>query len=163
MAAKSRTVLVTGGAGFIGSHLVDALIERGLRVRILDNISTGTRSNLNPGAELIEADLRNLDSIRPAFHDTDTATYTAEDFRFTTKGNTLYAIELGKPSGRETVIRSLSSNAEGTPKVDSVTLLGVDGMLTFHQQPDGLHIELPTVIRDKYAYAFRILPVSAAQ
>jgi alpha-L-fucosidase len=98
-----------------------------------------------------------------SFHDTDTTAYTAEDFRFTTKGNTLYAIELGKPSGRETVIRSFSSNADGTPKVDSVTLLGVDGMLTFHQLPDGLHIELPTEIRGKYAYAFRILPVSAAQ
>ena len=98
-----------------------------------------------------------------SFHDTDTAAYTAEDFRFTTKGNTLYAIELGKPSGKETVIRSFSSDAEGAPKVDSVTLLGVDGMLTFHQQPDGLHIELPTEIRGKYAYAFRILPVPAAQ
>jgi alpha-L-fucosidase len=98
-----------------------------------------------------------------SFHDTDTATYTAEDFRFTSKGNTLYAIELGKPSGRETVIRSFSNDADGAPKIASVSLLGVDGTLTFHQQPDGLHIELPGEIRGKYAYAFRILPVSAAQ
>ena len=98
-----------------------------------------------------------------SFHDTDTAVYTAQDFRFTTKGNTLYAIELGKPSGKETVIHSFSSDAERTPKVDSVSLLGVDGTLTFHQQPDGLHIELPPEIRGKYAYAFRILPVSVAQ
>src|SRR5260370_31764219 len=77
MAAKSGTVLVTGGAGFIGSHLVDALIRNGLRVRILDNLSTGTRRNLNPDAELIEADLRDLDSIRPAFRDIDTVFHAA--------------------------------------------------------------------------------------
>jgi alpha-L-fucosidase len=98
-----------------------------------------------------------------SFHDTDTAAYTAQDFRFTTKGNTLYAIELGKPSGKETVIRSFSSGAEGTPRVDSVTLLGVNGKLTFHQQPDGLHIELPAEIPGKYAYAFRILGSAAGQ
>ena len=77
MAAKSGTVLVTGGAGFIGSHLVDALIRNGLRVRILDNLSTGTRRNLNPDAELIEADLRDLDSIRPAVRDIDTVFHAA--------------------------------------------------------------------------------------
>jgi UDP-glucose 4-epimerase len=77
MAANSRTVLVTGGAGFIGSHLVDALIGCGLRVRILDNLSTGTRRNLNPDAELIEADLRDLDSIRPVFREIDTVFHEA--------------------------------------------------------------------------------------
>jgi UDP-glucose 4-epimerase len=51
-------VLVTGGAGFIGSHLVDAYIERGWRVTVIDNLSTGDRANLNPNAEFIEADLR---------------------------------------------------------------------------------------------------------
>jgi alpha-L-fucosidase len=98
-----------------------------------------------------------------SFHDTETAAYTADDFRFTTKGSTLYAIELGKPSGKETVIRSFSSDAQGMPKVGSVTLLGVDGKLLFHQQPDGLHIELPTEIQGEYAYAFRILPFPATQ
>jgi len=55
--------LVTGGAGFIGSHLVDALVERGDRVRVLDNFSTGKRKNLRSviqQVELIEGDTRDL-------------------------------------------------------------------------------------------------------
>ena len=54
----SRHVLVTGGAGFIGSHLVDAFLERGDRVSIIDNLSTGDLRNLNSKAEFHEADLR---------------------------------------------------------------------------------------------------------
>lgn len=52
--------LVTGGAGFIGSHLAAALVARGHQVRIFDNFATGRRSNLDaaPGAELLEGDLR---------------------------------------------------------------------------------------------------------
>ncbi len=53
-----RHVLVTGGAGFIGSHIADAFIERGDRVSIIDNLSTGNVRNLNPKAEFHEADLR---------------------------------------------------------------------------------------------------------
>jgi UDP-glucose 4-epimerase len=51
------TYLVTGGAGFIGSHLCDALIARGDSVRVLDDLSTGHRTNLPPGASLIEGDV----------------------------------------------------------------------------------------------------------
>ena len=43
-----RTYLVTGGAGFIGSHITEALVHRGDRVRVLDNLSTGNRQNLQP-------------------------------------------------------------------------------------------------------------------
>lgn len=49
-----RTVLVTGGAGFIGSHIVEALVERGDRVRVLDNLSTGFLSNLEPFFDRVE-------------------------------------------------------------------------------------------------------------
>lgn len=72
-----RVVLVTGGAGFIGSHLIDALLERGLRVKAIDNFSTGQRQNLNPSADFEEADIRELDSIRPALAGVDTVFHTA--------------------------------------------------------------------------------------
>lgn len=49
-----RTMLVTGGAGFIGSHLVEALVERGDRVRVLDDLSTGSLDHLKPVRERIE-------------------------------------------------------------------------------------------------------------
>lgn len=50
--------LVTGGAGFIGSHLADAYLARGWRVSVIDDLSTGRSENLNPRAELHQADLR---------------------------------------------------------------------------------------------------------
>jgi len=51
-------ILVTGGAGFIGSHLADALIEHGHQVVIIDNLVTGQRQNINPKTKFYEADIR---------------------------------------------------------------------------------------------------------
>jgi len=51
-------VLVTGGAGFIASHIVDAYVARGHQVTVVDDLSSGRRENVNPKAELIVADLR---------------------------------------------------------------------------------------------------------
>jgi len=59
---ESRVVLVTGGAGFIGSNLVNALVGRGLSASIVDNITTGSRSQVDPRAELSDADIRDLKS-----------------------------------------------------------------------------------------------------
>jgi alpha-L-fucosidase len=92
-----------------------------------------------------------------SFHDTDTAGYTAEDFRFTTGGNTLYAIELGWPSNGEAVVHSLGNTAMTGQKVLSVELLSSEGKLGFKQEVDGLHIQLPAQAPGKYAYVFRVV------
>lgn len=60
------TYLVTGGAGFIGSHLCDALLARGDRVRVLDDLSTGRRDNLSPAVALIEGDIADPATVRDA-------------------------------------------------------------------------------------------------
>jgi len=51
MDLKNKKILVTGGDGFIGSHTVDALIKKGAKVTILDNLVTGRKENLNPKAK----------------------------------------------------------------------------------------------------------------
>ncbi len=58
MTAQTKTVLVTGGAGFIGSHVADAYLARGWSVTIVDNLSTGKKANLPEGAEFVEMDIR---------------------------------------------------------------------------------------------------------
>ncbi len=69
-----KTYLVTGGAGFIGSHIVEELVRRGERVRVLDNFLTGKRENLAPFLEsidLIEGDIRDLPTCRQAVRGAD--------------------------------------------------------------------------------------------
>jgi UDP-glucose 4-epimerase len=65
----SSTYLVTGGAGFIGSHIVETLVKKGEGVKVLDNFATGKRENIAPflgDIELVEGDLRNPDDVRKA-------------------------------------------------------------------------------------------------
>ncbi|MDG3442790.1 alpha-L-fucosidase [Nitrospirillum amazonense] len=89
-----------------------------------------------------------------SFQETKTKPYTAQDFRFTTKGGALYAIELGWPAEGEAVIHSLKAE----DKVKAVTLLGTGGgTLTFRQDADGLHLTLPQRPASAIAaYVYRI-------
>ena len=76
MTASARRYLVTGGAGFIGSHIVESLLRRGERVAVLDDFSTGRRQNLEavlrsrspsaPEPEVIEGDIRDAETVRRA-------------------------------------------------------------------------------------------------
>lgn len=60
-------ILVTGGAGFIGSHVVDAFVEAGHHVAVVDDLSTGKRENLNPQAAFYQADIRDEDALAAIF------------------------------------------------------------------------------------------------
>lgn len=70
----SELYLVTGGAGFIGSHLVEELVRQGQRVRVIDNLSTGKKENIEPfisRIEFIEGDIRDLQLVREAMQGVD--------------------------------------------------------------------------------------------
>lgn len=79
---SERTILVTGGAGFIGSHACDALIAAGWRVRCFDNFATGKRSNIahlidHPRFRLIEGDIRREDDAASAVQGADAVLHLA--------------------------------------------------------------------------------------
>lgn len=64
---KNKKYIVTGGAGFIGSHLVDLLVKEGHEVVIVDNMFTGLRSNINPNAVFVNMDIRDKPAIEKLF------------------------------------------------------------------------------------------------
>ena len=80
MSAKLSTCLVTGGAGFIGSHIATRLVEQGSNVRILDNLSTGHLRNiehLGTDVEFIKGDVSNAKVVREAVAGIDTVFHQA--------------------------------------------------------------------------------------
>ena len=82
MSNNFHEILVTGGAGFIGSHIVDRLLDEGLKVRVLDDLSTGTKQNIaqhakNKNFQLIEGDIRNTDHVNKATKGVDAVFHEA--------------------------------------------------------------------------------------
>ena len=103
-----KKAIVTGGAGFIGSHMVDLLLENGFFVTVIDNLSGGRESNLsqhkgNKKIELIETDICNIKSNDKNFTDTDFV------FHFAGKGDIVPSIE--NPD------QYMNTNVNGTLKV----------------------------------------------
>ncbi|WP_435022661.1 SDR family oxidoreductase (plasmid) [Tundrisphaera sp. TA3] len=121
-------VLVTGGAGFIGSHLVEALISRGTPVRVIDNLATGRRSNLahlGDGFEWVEGDLSDLAACESAMSGVDAVLHqaaipsvprsVAEPIESHASGPTatLNVLEAARRAGVRRVVFAASSSAYG--------------------------------------------------
>lgn len=125
------TALVTGAAGFIGSHLVEELVDRGWTVRGLDNLSTGKRSNLESvldsrSFEFVEGDVRDQDTIRRVIDGSDTVFHQAavasvprsfDDPRTTTDVNclgTATLLQCANEADVESVVVASSSAVYGS-------------------------------------------------
>lgn len=117
--------IVTGGAGFIGSHITDMLILRGDEVHVVDIFLTGKRERLNPKAILHEVDIRDFEKLAPIFKDTvgifHTAAqprmqYSIKEPRMTNDINvtgTLNVLLAARDAGVKRVVYSASSSAYG--------------------------------------------------
>jgi UDP-glucose 4-epimerase len=142
----SYKALVTGGAGFIGSNLVDELINAGHEVVIIDNLTTGKKENINPRAVFYEADIRNLETIKPLFQGVDYVFHlaafprvqpsiedpvTANDINL---NGTLNVLVAARDAGVKKVIYSASSSAYGDQEQMPLT----EDMPTHSLSPYGL-------------------------
>ncbi len=92
-----------------------------------------------------------------AFHDTDTKPYTPQDFRFTAKGNVVYAIGMACPSEGKANIHALGTAHEGgSLSIGNIELLGSPEKVTFNQAGDSLDVTLPSGAQCKYAYTLKL-------
>lgn len=123
-----KNVLVTGGAGFIGSHVVDALLANNFAVRVVDNLSTGKIENINPNAEFMWGDICNNISLKKAFEGMDYCVHLAaiasvkksiDNWAESSKTNaigTANVFEISAALGIDKVIFASSAAVYGTPE-----------------------------------------------
>lgn len=127
---NSKGVIVTGGAGFIGSHLVDRLLGDGHKVTVLDNFSTGRPENLahqKGNVELIEADITAFDKILPYFEGKDIVFHVAaladivpsivnpREYYASNVLGTMNVVEASRLSGVKKLVYTASSSCYGIP------------------------------------------------
>ncbi len=146
MTADKKKVLVVGGAGFIGSHLTDALVAAGHETHVLDNLSGGKKENVNSGATFHLADIRKLAEIKPLFVGVEwvfhlaalpRVQYSIEHPVETNESNvsgTLNVFVAAKEAGVKRVVYSASSSAYG----DQPILPLVETMSANPKSPYGL-------------------------
>jgi UDP-glucose 4-epimerase len=129
-----RNVLVTGGAGFIGSHLAERLVREDCRVTVLDNLSTGRLENLkglqgNAGFSFYKADIANLEEIRGYFRDIDWVFHLAaladivpsivEPYKYHRSNveGTVAVLEACRAAGVKKLVYAASSSCYGIPEI----------------------------------------------
>jgi nucleoside-diphosphate-sugar epimerase len=128
-----KKYVVTGGAGFIGSNLVEALVAQGDEVHVIDNLSGGKKENVHDGAVFHELDVCDYDAIAPIITGTDTVfhfaalprvQYSIEHPRETNEANvagTLAVLTASKDGGVHRVVYSASSSAYGDQETMPLT------------------------------------------
>jgi UDP-glucose 4-epimerase len=121
--------LVTGGAGFIGSHVAECLIAQGNRVRVVDSLATGKHENVPPQAEFIEADIRNAEAMDRACVGVDYVFHLAALPRIQPSFNdpqmhdevnvlgSLRVFEAARKAKVKKLVYSSSSACYGTPEI----------------------------------------------
>lgn len=121
-------VVVTGGAGFIGSQLVDVLVERGDDVIVLDNLRRGRREFVHPGAHLVEGDIRDEDQVTVALHGAELVYHLAAqsnvmgamsdaDYSFTTNVvGTFNVLKAAARTGARRLVFASSREVYGEPE-----------------------------------------------
>ena len=160
--------LVTGGCGFIGSHVVDALVRDGCEVAVLDDLSTGNVEHLNPAAELVEGDVADAEAVREAaaaaawvFHlaalprvqqsvDDPIGTHAVN------VNGTLNVLQAAREHGAERVVVSSSSSVYG----DQATHLMTEDLPPNPLSPYGLHKLMGEQYADLFAALFGMQVVS---
>lgn len=117
--------IVTGGAGFIGSHIVDALVGRGDEVHVIDNLVAGKWERVNPKANFHEKDIRDFDAIAPLFADAHVVFHLAALPRVqpsikdpltshgVNSGGTMNVLVAARDAGVKRFVYSASSSAYG--------------------------------------------------
>ena len=125
-------VLIVGGAGFIGSHTADILMEQGVKVRVLDNLSSGHRTNLpasHPLMEFVEGDMRNAKTVKEVMQGISHVVHLAaqvsvvaslEDPEFSAQQNIigyLNVLDAAKNAGVKRMVYASSAAMYGNPHV----------------------------------------------
>lgn len=125
--------LVTGGAGFIGSHLVEALLAKGHSVTVLDNLKTGQQKNINlfewkPGFRFIKADIADFEKIQPYFDGIDWVFHLAAladivpsmerpmDYHHANVNGTIAVLEASRKANVKKFLYTASSSCYGIPE-----------------------------------------------
>jgi UDP-glucose 4-epimerase len=127
---SGKKVLVTGGAGFVGSNLVERIVQSGGVVTILDDLFTGSRDNIDPGVvyELVEGSVTDFDLVKRLVKETDfIAHLAARNIIVSTKnpfddfavniGGTLNVLMAARESAVERIVYTSSASVYGNPRI----------------------------------------------
>lgn len=124
-----KKAIVTGGAGFVGSHVVDALIREGFAVSVIDDLSGGKRENVHQDATLHVVDVRNSKAIAPIIAGSEFVFHLAalprvqysieypEETNSVNVGGTLAVLKVAKDAGVKRVVYAASSSAYGNQEI----------------------------------------------